>query len=566
MEDKAKTQPKPVRMDEIISKHAGDDLELERAIGEGSYGVVYRCVDLQSGKRYALKAFGSKKLQPPPSVVKQQKNEVEFLKLLQNQPGIPRLGKVYQFGEHHWGFTLELLGPSLADIISRTGPVSAESACRIGVQLVRCLESVHDAGVIHCDLKPANILIGDSSGLKQAFLVDFGVSRNYIKQAETALSTQRVESFEGYEHILSKSRKGLLGTARYASINSHLESELSRRDDLESLFYVLIWISKGKLPWEQLDFRISADMKKTAFERILESKRLTPVEVITEGLPDLFAILLRYSRQLNFKERPAYGIVIKLLQAGITFKDDYSFEWESMDRKESPLFRNIDILQSDIQEQQQYFPINTESNAGRSSARLDLPDSLMTGRQTSSRQPGLTPLGIPKIDLQSIRLEKSSVAPAETLSNRLRYIRLNRSGQQSEPSLSRSKSGFCVSARSSRLVPKLNLNQAPMTNLLSKRLILTSGLRSNAGNLVDKNKQPDSKTPSLFERIKAGFSSNTNKESTEGTNKEASKIPLPMGGPMTPASFCHKSLARKYPLRLAGISLHSPKQQIHVVL
>lgn len=101
-----------------------------------------------------------------------------------------------------------------------------------------------------------------------------------------------------------------MGTSRYASLNSHRGIELSRRDDLESLAYVLIYLAKGTLPWANLQIK-DYNSKNLAI-RIL--KEQTSSEILCENLPIEFAKFLKYSREIPFKERPSYSYLYKILK------------------------------------------------------------------------------------------------------------------------------------------------------------------------------------------------------------------------------------------------------------
>jgi serine/threonine protein kinase len=100
------------------------------------------------------------------------------------------------------------------------------------------------------------------------YLIDFGLAKKY-RDGKT------------FHHIPYKENKTLTGTARYASINSHLGIEHSRRDDLESIAYVLIYFSKRLLPWQKM----KGASKQEKYHKIMEKKMMIPVEVLCKGLP-----------------------------------------------------------------------------------------------------------------------------------------------------------------------------------------------------------------------------------------------------------------------------------------
>ena len=112
----------------------------------------------------------------------------------------------------------------------------------IAVQLIRRIEKVHEERIIHRDIKPDNFLIGGQDSTRDnIYIIDFGLAKCY-------------KNSEG-EHIPYKDGKNLTGTARYASIATHKGIEQSRRDDLETIGHVLLYLLKGQLPWQGLPGR-----------------------------------------------------------------------------------------------------------------------------------------------------------------------------------------------------------------------------------------------------------------------------------------------------------------------
>lgn len=129
------------------------------------------------------------------------------------------------------------------------------------------------------------------------FLIDFGLAKKY-------------RDIRSRIHIAYREDKNLTGTARYASINAHLGIEQSRRDDLESLGYVMMYFNRGSLPWQGL----KATTKKQKYERISEKKMSTPIEVLCKGFPAEFAMYLNYCRTLRFDESPDYMYLRQLFR------------------------------------------------------------------------------------------------------------------------------------------------------------------------------------------------------------------------------------------------------------
>lgn len=131
---------------------------------------------------------------------------------------------------------MDLLGKSLENLFEANArKFSVKTVVMFGIQALDRLEFLHNKHFIHRDLKPDNFLIGLDRHKHVIHLIDFGLSKKYITR-------------EG-KHIPYRDGKNLTGTARYASINTHLGVEQGRRDDIESLCYIMLYFLRGSLPW-----------------------------------------------------------------------------------------------------------------------------------------------------------------------------------------------------------------------------------------------------------------------------------------------------------------------------
>jgi casein kinase I family protein HRR25 len=147
----------------------------------------------------------------------------------------------------------------------------------------------------------------------QVNVIDFGLAKKF-RDPKTHL------------HIPYRENKNLTGTARYTSINTHLGVEQARRDDLESLAYVLMYFLRGALPWQGL----KAATKKQKYDRIMEKKMTTPTDLLCRGFPSEFGIFLNYTRALRFDDKPDYSYLRKLFRDLFVregFQYDYMFDW-----------------------------------------------------------------------------------------------------------------------------------------------------------------------------------------------------------------------------------------------
>ncbi|XP_028413122.1 casein kinase I-like [Dendronephthya gigantea] len=285
----------------------GNKYRLGRKIGSGSFGDIYLGTSIATAEEVAIKLECVKTKHPQLHI------EAKFYKMMQGGVGIPTIKWCGTEGDYNV-LVMELLGPSLEDLFNFCErKFSLKTVLLLADQLISRIEYVHSKNFIHRDVKPDNFLMGLSKKGNLVYIIDFGLAKKY-RDART------------HQHIPYRENKNLTGTARYASINTHLGIEQSRRDDLESLGYVLMYFNLGSLPWQGL----KAATKKQKYERISEKKMSTPIEVLCKGFPTEFATYVNYCRSLRFDDKPDYAYLRQLFRNlfhrhGYAY--DYIFDW-----------------------------------------------------------------------------------------------------------------------------------------------------------------------------------------------------------------------------------------------
>jgi casein kinase I family protein HRR25 len=187
---------------------------------------------------------------------------------------------------------IDLYGKSLQDLIDIKNKLSFKTTLQIGINILNILMKIHDVGFVHRDIKPENFLLTLDKPTKIC-LIDFGLSKLYVINNK---------------HIDFKYKKKFLGTLNFASINSHNFCEQSRRDDLESLSYMLLYFYFGELEWINKETNIieNFEIENT---NIKEQK-----ETLIKRINNIPKVLLEFHEnitKLTFEERPNYEMYIE---------------------------------------------------------------------------------------------------------------------------------------------------------------------------------------------------------------------------------------------------------------
>ena len=235
----------------MVKDFIAESFVLLHIIGKGSFGQIYISYNLRDNLPVSVK-----KEEKKPGKTPQLKTESKIYQTLLNiqaddvsgaKPlgqddvtGVPRFYGVGELPDCYY-MIIDFLGPNLIELFNYCGckKFTISTVCLIALQVLNRIENIHKHHYLHRDIKPENFLIGIHEKSNIIYLIDFGLSKRY-KNPKT------------HQHIPYREGRALTGTARYVSINTHMGIEQSRRDDLESIGYMLIYFLKGVLPWQGL--------------------------------------------------------------------------------------------------------------------------------------------------------------------------------------------------------------------------------------------------------------------------------------------------------------------------
>lgn len=302
-----------------MEPRVGSKYRLGRKIGSGSFGEIYIGTNSQSNEEVAVKLESVNTRHP------QLHYESKLYRILQGGTGIPNIRWYGVEGDYNV-LVMDLLGPSLEDLFNFCArKFSLKTVLMLADQMINRVEYVHSKSFLHRDIKPDNFLMGLGRRANQVYVIDFGLAKKYREPTT-------------HHHIPYRENKNLTGTARYASINTHLGIEQSRRDDLESLGYVLMYFLRGSLPWQGL----KAGTKKQKYERISERKMSTTIEGLCRTYPNEFSSYFHYCRSLRFDDKPDYIYLKRIfrdlfIREGFQF--DYVFDWTILKYQQSQISR-----------------------------------------------------------------------------------------------------------------------------------------------------------------------------------------------------------------------------------
>ena len=299
--------------------------KVKKKIGQGAFGAVFLGQTIKDNKYVAIKVERRKISKP---LLESEAYLLSNLKGL----GIP---KIISFGKTRFYTVLiePLFGKTLFDIFIQNGKqFHLEELCLIALQVIERLETIHAQYIIHRDIKPDNFLIGREDP-NIIYLVDFGLSKKY-------------RSNQTGRHVKFRNTGKLTGTLRFASPNALRGGEQSRKDDLISAGYMLIYLFKKKLPWQVIKAQNSTDK----YIKIYRMKKAIKPDQLCQTLPQEFVQYMRYVQNLGFESNPDYNYLKKLFHhilKGLNLNaDKLLFSWikqsdiKKIKKKANPRSRN----------------------------------------------------------------------------------------------------------------------------------------------------------------------------------------------------------------------------------
>jgi serine/threonine protein kinase len=244
--------------------------ELLEEIGQGKFGKVYRGINKITKEEVAIKI--------ETKATKLLKREADIYLLLAKEEGFPKV-KWYGSTETFYYMVINLLGLPLTELKERCDDIPSVVVRRLGKKMIRLVEKVHGYQIVHRDIKPENFLF-DRVNYDELYLIDFGLAKSYKNVNNT--------------HIVEKGIDNIIGTLPFVSLNVHAKKLPSRRDDLESVFYILYYLILPAKDWP------------TENEESFKIRLLDFDHPLKDGL--------KYIREMAYEETPLYDKLIEIIE------------------------------------------------------------------------------------------------------------------------------------------------------------------------------------------------------------------------------------------------------------
>ena len=286
----ASAQASEVR--EVETKHiiVGKTYRLIKKIGEGSFGKIFLARHKETNQEVAIKLVKQ-------SGSNEENNELMIYSKIKDVKYIPSLYASGTEGQFNY-LVMELLEQNLEELLASYGKtLLLPVVIHLGLQMLKIIEAIHLKGILHRDIKPANFLLKtNAQNISELYLIDFGLSTSFLDEKN--------------KHIQMKTNERLIGTPRYMSVNTQQNITPSRRDDLESLGYILIYLHKGELPWQARNERVEqAQQQQDKSFALKQAFGWTYNNTIIGE----FILFIQYCRNLKFTDEPNYEYLRNIL-------------------------------------------------------------------------------------------------------------------------------------------------------------------------------------------------------------------------------------------------------------
>lgn len=293
---------------ELLNKIIFGKFQIIKKEGKGVFSTVFSGKNINNQMRVAMK------IQEKSELFGELEKEAYFLFQLKGL-GIPKIISYGHYGRYNI-LILELLGKSLEYLFKENKDkpkiVRLKDMAMAGIQIIDRLKFIHSNFVIHLDIKPNNFLVGNPDN-SLIYIIDFGLAKKY-RSSRTG------------RHVKYTKNSYFSGNMKYSSVNTMKGIEPSRRDDLESLGYMLIYLYNQKLPWEAL----VSNNRNEIGQKVYEMKKHIPIKLLCKDLPNEMEDFIYYVKSLKFEQEPNYDYLTKILEnilKKVNKINDMQFSW-----------------------------------------------------------------------------------------------------------------------------------------------------------------------------------------------------------------------------------------------